>query len=268
MKSPAIIFVAVLLMVGCVSAVSQNANGIQIGGFDNMQVVTNYDNQQTGTGTQIGGHDNTISNTNLNVNGDINNGATSVNNQQDVTVVIPSRTANYALAIDNDEDAIVTLYSGQVVSVPVETYHGELLKAGESFNMSWIAGMPVYVTVVKATDSDAAIHSGQASPSYDSVYQKFESNGVYRYKVQYMRDINSGLSRQNIIQFTAPEDGKYSFIVDTRPAISRNGQTVIISDDTIDFSYRIGYEGYYPEMKQKRAVIGTHEEVKINKMIN
>lgn len=263
MKSLAIIL-AVFCMIGCVSAASQNANGIQIGGFDNTQIVTNFDNQQSGSGTQIGGHGNTITNTNLNVNGDINNGATSVNNQQDVTVIIPSRTTNYALAIDNDEDAIVTLYAGQVIAIPVlDKYEGNLLNRGETVNMSWISANPVYVTVVKDTDSDAAIHSSHASPNYDSVYQKFESNGIYRYKVHYMRDINGGMSRQNIVQFTAPEDGGYSFIVDTRPGISRNGQIVSITDDTIDFSYRIGYVGYYPSMEQKRVVIGTHEELPI-----
>jgi hypothetical protein len=82
-----------------------------------------------------------------------------------------------------------------------------------------------------------------------------------------MRDANSGLSRQNVVQFIVPEDGKYSFIVDTRPAISRNGATVIVSDDTVDFSYRIGYIGYYPPQESKRVVIGTHEELKINKIV-
>ena len=271
MKSPAIILVGCLLfalVVTSVSASYQSANAAQIGGIDNTQVVTNYDNQQSGTGTQIGGHDNTITNTNLNVNGNINNGATSVSNHQEVTFVIPSHSAQYALAINNDEDAIVTLYAGQAVAIPVtDMYDEEQLNAGETINMSWMSGMPVYVTVVKSTDSDAAIQSNQAAPMYDSAFQEFEPMGVYHYKVHYMRDINSGLSRQNVIQFTVPEDGKYSFIVDTRPAISRNGQTVTVSDDTVDFSYRIGYVGYYPPQEYKRVVIGTHSEVKIDKVL-
>lgn len=271
MKSPAIILVGCLLIaliVSGVSAISQTANGMQVGGSDNTQVVINYDNHQTGTGTQIGGNGNTIANTNVNVNGNINNGATSVNNQQDVTVIIPSHPAQYALAIDNDEDAIITLYAGQAVAIPVtDKYGGEKLNTGETVNMSWMSGMPVYVSVVKTSDSDAAIHTYESAPVYDSVYQKFDPTGVYHYKVNYMRDTNSGLSRQNVVQFTVPEDGKYSFIVDTRPAISRNGATVIVSDDTIDFSYRIGYVGYYPPQESKRVVIGTHEELKINKIV-
>lgn len=271
MKSPVLILVISLmfaLVVTSVSAASQSATGVQIGGTDNTQTVTNYDNQQTGTGTQIGGHDNTITNTNVNVNGNVNNGATSVSNQQDVTFVIPAKTSQAALAIDNDEDAIVTLYAGQAVAIPAtDKCGGELLKAGEVVNMSWIAGAPVYVTVVKSTDVDSAIQTDAAAPVYDGVYQKFDPNGVYRYKVEYMRSINGGLSRQNVIQFAVPEDGQYSFIVDTRPAISRNGQIVSVSDDTVDFSYRVGYVGYYPPTETNHVVIGTHDEVKIIKTL-
>lgn len=264
MKTSAMLLIGCLvvaLLVSAVAADTQTGVATQIGGKDNQQTVTNYDNTQNAGGTQVGGSGNTIVNTNI--NGNINNGADSVSNNQQVTLIFPTKNSNYELSLENTPvtTALSTLYLGQVI--PVDLGY---VKEGQTYYFGWTSSVPVMVYVVNDQSVDTATNSIDGAPVYDDVYRKWDHRDVFHYKVQYASNaINDGLSRNNNISFTAPEGGSYSFVLDTRPAVSRNTVNVAISDDTVDIIYTLTKDGYNAPAAFQRETIGTHSEWKINK---
>lgn len=251
----------VALMVSCVTANTQTGVATQVGGVDNTQTVTNNDNQQSGSTTQIGGSGNSASTTN--VNGNIYNGANSVSNNQQVMLVFPQKNSNYELSLDNlpVSTALNTLYLGEVVPVDVG-----YVPEGQTYYFGWTSSVPVLVYAVSNEEVNTATNSVTGAPTYDDVYRKWDHNGVYHYPIQYASNtINDGFSRNNNVSFTAPEPGSYSFVIDTRPAVSRYTTNVLISDDTVDIAYTLTKDGYHKPSAFQREVIGTHSEFPINK---
>ena len=273
MKEPYLLLIGCLviaLLAAPVLASGQDATGLQVGGINNHQTVTNYNNEQTAGGTQVGGHDNVMVNTNI--NGDINtaNTQTTITNNQ-ISLAVDTPSTKYELNIPDVQSVLQTLYLGQVVAVNLGK-----VNEGQTYYFDWTSSVPVLVYVVDDASVDSAVNSNLGAVTYDNTYQKWEHNGVYHYPVIYANDVyvngerttvNEGLSRYNNVSFTAPELGTYSFVINTKPSIARNTLNTPITDDTVDIQYTVIKDGYHPPEKFQRTVIGIHDECNITKTL-
>ena len=244
------LFLITAMIIVPVIATDQSTVATQNGGTDNNQVTistdtNNYYKSDQDTSASQSGDDNTqitTSNTIYTEGGSV--GATSVsNNQQVVFVTPPPASYDNSLSLEDTNDALTTLYSGQVIAITI----GEM-RVGQSENLTWKSGMPMLVEAIRSADVQQALHDRSSAPVYDDIYQYYNHNHLYILPASYLTSINEGFSRQNEIVFTAPKDGSYTFIVDSRPGNHRDGQigNGQISDNTIDFDYSMLYAGYNP----------------------
>ena len=251
-------------------AMDQSTTAAQIGGQDNTQLTqstntNNYYKNEQNTGASQSGNGNTQITTSNTINTDGGAvGATSVSNDQQVVFVTPPPAAyDKSLALEDMDYAFATLYSGQVIAISPPLN----MRAGEVENLSWHSGSPMLVEVVHSSDVDMALHDKDSAPVYDDVYQYFNHNHLCVLPVDYAAPINEGFSPQNEAVFTAPADGSYTFIVDSRPGNHRDASINAgqISDNMIDFDYSMMYAGYNPVVQDSEKMIGVIDQYPTDK---
>jgi hypothetical protein len=241
---------------------NQYTNGY-INGNGNDQVVysEHTDNNYDGVVNQkaisdVDGNNNDVNTVNnaYTVNGDVTNGATSVNNQQSVTVNLPKSAAYYGLDTVVTDRQILSLYLGQVLIKDLDTTQQV---PGDKYICYIHSSLPVLAYAINNNDVNRVKHDTDVAPVHDDITDDFDVANLDTIKDNQYR------SPQQEFEVVIPENGWYSLVIDTRVSQSRNGQTTHISDDSVDIVYTISKITNGTVIKPTRNVIGTTEMFKI-----
>jgi len=235
----------------------QNTGGIIVGD-DNKQIVysEHTDNNYNGKTEQnaksvVNGNGNKVNtiNNNLNVNGDVTNGATSVVNNQEMTFIVPKSTAYYGLDKPVTNTEIVSLYMGQVLIVKND--NGNMQYAGDKFIYTYQSSLPVLLAVVNDNEAGRAEFDIDVAPVYNVYQHKYEMGNLDTIYIGKYR------SPQQQIEVTIPEDGRYSMVIDTRVSQALDGKQTPITADSVDVVYSIQKVFNGTPSQFNRTVIGN-----------
>ena len=258
-----LIIAAIMIMPAM--ADTQITGAAQIGGKDNTQITTSNDQQTTGIQT---GHDNTQITTSNVVNtegGNIINGATSVSNNQQVAVFLPSNPNHYTLDTGVTTTQITSLYSGEVFVVDNDIELAgdqQMQKAGDVYQYSIKSSVPVLAYVINALDDDKVM-SKSGAPTYDWVRQKYEHGWVdVTFPNYHSPKIYNHPSTLQEFNVTLPSDGRYALVIDTRVTDTLNGIQTEVTPNTIDLTYSMAKVVDGTATKYRRNVIGTNSVFK------
>ena len=254
-----LIIAAIMIMPAM--ADTQITGAAQIGGKDNTQITTSNDQQTTGIQT---GHDNTQITTSNVVNtegGNIINGATSVSNNQQVAVFLPSNPNHYTLDTGVTTTQITSLYEGEVyVADNDQELIGDyqIQKAGDVYQYTIKSSVPVLAYVINAVDDDKVM-SKSGAPTYDWVRQKYEHGWVDvtfpNHNSPKLYNHPSDLPEFNV---TLPADGRYALVIDTRVIDTLNGIQTEVTPSTVDITYSVAKVADGTASKYHRDIIGTN----------
>lgn len=218
------------------NSVDQNANGV-VAGIGNTQTIQNSDGYINGDGN--------VQNVNT-VNADSvsysNTASSSSGTYINVVNEAPEYTYHDKLDIGTVNTEIASLFMGEVEVVGAKD--GAWLKAGEQFKLTYKAACPLLAYVVDG-DYKERVRLWDGAPVYDTVYQKFDHNGIVTTKLvknNLQTSTRERLSTQREVQFVAPEAGTYWFVFDTRPSLHKDGRLIgmnDILDSTCDITYSI-----------------------------
>lgn len=233
---------------------------VDLHGNNNNQQVDNTYNENNYNGeteqnakSNVKGNNNNVNtvNNNMNVNGgDVINGATSVSNNQQMTLVIPKSTSYYGLdtGVITDKQ-ILSLYMGQVLIVDNDA--GNMQHAGDKFVVMIQSSVPVLAYEVNNNEAKRAEFDIDVAPTYDIYQHKFDVSNLDTIFVSKYR------SPQQQFEVTIPENGMYSLVIDTRVTQSLDGKTTPITPDSVDLIYSIAKTFNGTPMKFNRNVIGS-----------
>jgi hypothetical protein len=243
---------------------NQNTGGVIVGDNNKQIVVSEHtDNNYNGETEQnaksiVNGNGNKVNtvNNNVNVNGDVTNGATSVSNNQQMTFVVPKSTSYYGLDFGIVDQEIISLYSGQVLVV-MNDDKGNLQRAGETYRYEVTSSLPVLTYVVNANEANRAEFDLTVAPEFDPYRKKFDLGNL---DTIYVSDFRSPSQTFDV---TVPEDGRYALVIDTRVSQSLDGKLTPITADTIDITYVVARGTNMGECQLTRDVIGTTEMFKL-----
>ena len=251
MKSLLVITLAIALIAICAFPVSaqdnsQYANGVVIGSKDVQQSIVNNNDQlyqnQKSSGVVVGNGnkqdiDNSISTTDVTNNGGSSTSYT-VNNEA------PAYTYHDTLVGDTNSETI-SLYQNDALVVPMNS--GLEMERGQAANITWLSADPILVYAIDTNDADA-IRENSANPVFEDFSGIYDFGPVHVYRAVDYRHASRArqyLSTNNAMEFVAPENGYYSFVLDTRPAFKRNGQEIHgLLDSTCDITFAINNDGF------------------------
>ena len=251
----AVVIAAAMIMPVSADSNAQMASGVIIG-HDNTMVNDNdnyqydYQNDQHATSVAVG-HGNSVSTSNVNIAGNVVNGASAVSNTQ--MVIIPKGSANY-YGLDTGVVAapsITSLYSGQVLIVMNDEVTGKNQLAGDVYKYTVKSSLPVLTYVINANDAPKAEFDIDVAPVYDPSTHKYELGNL---DTVYVNKYRSPFQQFEAVM---PEDGRYALVIDTRVAQLLNGKQSKITDDSVDVTYYVEHTGYKPTPAPRRSTIGT-----------
>jgi hypothetical protein len=231
-----------------------------INGNGNTQSVTT-DVQQTNqvtTGTLVG-NGNTQSVTSNYVGTSNVNSISGTSNQYTINNAAPKYTYHDSLDIGTIYTETTSLFMGDVLTIPMN--NGKIVRTGHAFNITYQSADPLLVYVINTNDADA-IHCQSNAPVLEDAYGVWDYGNINVFRTSNNADHSARakqyLSSQAIRTFVAPEDGYYSFVMDTRPAETRFGNTISsLSDTTVDVTYIVQNDGSVVIATPTPSVIGT-----------
>ena len=240
--------IALVAMVLCMipvmatSAGSSVASGVITGNSNNQEVI-NYATTQNAIG---------ITNTQ-----NIASTSSSSTNYQ-ITNEAPKYTYHDHLDLGAIRTETTSLFLGDVLVLPVND--GNIIVKGQIVNITYQSADPLLVYVIDSNDNDA-IRAQSNAPALDDAYGVWDYGNIRVFKTaedsQHSSRVKQYLSSQAIRTFVAPYTGYYSFVLDTRPAVSRCGNTInSLSDSTVDITYIVQNDGFVYSPLQAPHVIG------------
>ena len=221
----------------------------------NTEINTKIDNsvKQNADGTQVGGHDNT--NVVVNNNGII--GATDVKQgqsqgqSQSLTFIVPEGNPSYYsmdMSLVTSDVQTTSLYLGEVLVASSDS--NKLLAEGNTYRYTIKSSIPVLAYVINSLDDDK-VRTIDGAPVYDDWNQKYTHGWVDVAKDNKFR------STSQQFFFTVKEPGKYSLVIDTRVSMGRNGIQSKVKDDSVDIAYLVEkMDSIIPEPRVN-SIIGT-----------
>jgi hypothetical protein len=241
-----------MIVVMCVFAVatpapSQSSSAIGvIDGDHNSQTVVDYSTTQNA---------NRIDNTANSQSSSF----TSTNYQ--ITNEAPKYTYHDHLDLGAIRTETTSLFLGDVLVLPVND--GNIILAGQIVNVTYQSADPLLAYVIDSNDNDA-IRAQSNAPTLEDSYGVWNYGNIRVFKTaedsQHSSRAKQYLSSQAIRTFVAPYTGYYSFVLDTRPSVSRFGNTInSLSDNTVDITYIVQNDGFVYSPVQRPHVIGVSD---------
>jgi hypothetical protein len=246
------IILALVVMMVCIGAAIASpigslsvASGV-ITGNGNDQTVVNYATTQNAG--QISNTQNTASSSSTSTNYQITNEA-------------PAYTYHDHLDLGAIRTETTSLFLGDVLVLPVND--GNIILAGQIVNVTYQSADPLLAYVIDSKDNDA-IRAQSNAPTLEDSYGVWNYGNIRVFKTsedsQHSSRAKQYLSSQAIRTFVAPYTGYYSFVLDTRPSVSRFGNTVnSLSDNTVDITYIVQNDGFMYSPMQRQYVIGVSD---------
>jgi hypothetical protein len=253
-KNLAVAFVLVIAIAMCmfpVAAIDQDATGIIVNSHDVQQNIQNdqqynqqFNNQKAGADV-TGNHDTTTVDNTVSTSVSTSTSTTTGSSSSVVINNAPAAYTYHDTLIGDTNSETISLYQNDALVVPMNS--GEEMTRGQVENITWMSADPILVYAIDTNDADA-IREHSAAPVYDDFTGIYDFGPVHVYRAIDYRHASRArqyLSTNNAIKFVAPEDGYYSFVLDTRPAFKRNGQEITgLLDSTCDISFVVYNDGF------------------------
>ena len=244
-----ILIIAMCAIPLAMATPQQDSVGVIVDSHGVQQTIQNNYDQQYNQQDQKAGADVTGNNDKTIVDNSISTStSTSTTTGSSSSVVINNAPAAYTYhdtLIGDTNSETISLYQNDALVVPMNS--GEEMTRGQVENITWMSADPILVYAIDTNDADA-IREHSAAPVYDDFTGIYDFGPVHVYRAIDYRHASRArqyLSTNNAIKFVAPEDGYYSFVLDTRPAFKRNGQEITgLLDSTCDISFVVYNDGF------------------------